>query len=287
MVTVKFSSSPPSLEEDTQGENVSAVINFGRTGGYLDQQSAHNELARKHHSSRNLKRKKKTKNRRVGPLCQRDTHINSAVSSVRYGSDIRGHHWPSPGYPQTACVIFKRSPMDTKWKAPSLSLSCFSPKRQLIQPRTTKLMSFVRCNIFWIPVTHRPAPARLVFWDGTQDKRAIILMIWSPLGPDAPWDINLQHTVREHNIWADWQTDRDEVLIRSATESPHGWSDNTARWRWCLFFKKSGQKWKVTDDIYWRGTTHSASTQQVSKQFYQEIRRSCKMNVTDPTQPLE
>lgn len=61
MVTVKFSSSPPSLEEDTQGENVSAVINFGRTGGYLDQQSAHNELARKHHSSRNLKRKKKQK----------------------------------------------------------------------------------------------------------------------------------------------------------------------------------------------------------------------------------
>lgn len=61
MVTVKFSSSPPSLEEDTQGENVSAVINFGRTGGYLDQQSAHNELARKHHSSRNLKRKKQNK----------------------------------------------------------------------------------------------------------------------------------------------------------------------------------------------------------------------------------
>lgn len=75
---------PPSLEEDTQGENVSAVINFGRTGGYLDQQSPHNELG-KHHSSQNLKKQTRR------PLCQRDTHINSAVSSVRW----KRHQRPS------------------------------------------------------------------------------------------------------------------------------------------------------------------------------------------------
>lgn len=104
----------------------------------------------------------------------RATRTSTPPSALSDGNDIRGRHWPSPGYPANGLCDIQTVTTDTKRKA----RSCFPLKRQLIQPRTTKLMSFVRCNIFWIPVTHRPAPARLVFWDGTQDKRAIIRMIW-------------------------------------------------------------------------------------------------------------
>lgn len=178
IVTIKFSSLHDSawryslltlVSQNTQSDKSLLSLTMDEQK-ILDQQSPHNELG-KHHSSHNLK------NRRVCLFVwrfQSDTGINAAVSSVRW---IR-HQRP----PLVIAWIPANGLCDIQTVTDGYEMkgfpSCFSQKRQLIQPRTTKLMSFVWCNIFWIPVTHHPAPACLVFWDGTQDKRAIIRMIW-------------------------------------------------------------------------------------------------------------
>lgn len=145
----------------------SPVINGDRQAT-SELQSPHNELGR-HHSSHNLN------SGRVSFFVWRlQSDLSAAVSRVRW----KPHQGPSLAIAwipaNRACVTSERSLEETSPTA----RSCFPPTWQFIQLRTTKLMAFVSPRIFQIPVSHHPAPACLVFWDGTQDKRAIIPMIW-------------------------------------------------------------------------------------------------------------
>lgn len=104
----------------------------------LDQQSPHNELG-KHHSTRNLKKQSclplcVTASERHGhqlrrQLCQMVTTSEAVIAWILTNSlcDIQT---VTDGYEMKGC------------------LSCCSTKWQLIQPRTTKPLSFVWCKYF-------------------------------------------------------------------------------------------------------------------------------------------
>lgn len=134
----------------------------------LDQQSPHNELG-KHHSTRNLKKTVMSPS-----LCDgfRTTRASTPPSALSDGNDIRGRHrldthkqlvWYSNGH---------------RWiRNERLSLMLFNKMTaHSAQDHQTIVLCVVQ--VFWIPVTHHSAPTCLVFKDGTQDKRAIICMIW-------------------------------------------------------------------------------------------------------------
>lgn len=110
--------------QNTQSDKVSAVINYGWTEGF---RPPHNELG-KHQSSQN------PKNRRVCLFVWRlhsDMDLNSAVSSVRW----KQHQRPSLAIAWIpANNLFDIQTVTDGYKMKA-SLSCFSPKRMLIQPR--------------------------------------------------------------------------------------------------------------------------------------------------------